>query len=122
MKTSLSIVVALLASLSFTGPVRAGHVPSIEVKIDGNAAQHVRPQLVLNDENKNVDMYLYDGRYLAEDAVAGSYTLTLVDEDYGTVLLVEGMTVKESGHHLMGNTRHIECAFHDGAIDCRNYY
>ncbi len=119
----MKFLIALALSLSTTS-LMASHVPAVEIKIDGTAARFVSPELVLGDA-EDLPPYFYDaGRklYLWEDATPGVYTLVLKDKDYGTELLTETLNVKASGHHLSGATRHIDCSFHDGAIDCRHYY
>ena len=123
MKNQLWSLAFVLVTGSYGSQLLASHVPSIEVKIDGNAERFVKPELVFNDAATRVELYRYEDVYLAEDIVPGSYTLTLVDKDKGTVLLIESMSVKQqSSHHVSGNTRHIDCSWRNGAIVCANYY
>jgi len=115
---------SFLLSLAFglSSSAMASHLPSITVTIDGNAAKYVAPQLVSTSSANTIDFFVNDGVYLAEGVAAGAYTLTLVDEDKGDVLLVDQLTLTSTGsHHLKGGNRHVTCSFTNGEIVCLNH-
>lgn len=118
MKLIVRALVSVLLCMGFASQALAGPSPSIEVKIDGTAAHLVNVELIHQEVAAQVMLCEDRGSYFAE-ALPGSYTLTLSDKDYGTVLLVESMTISAEGE---GASRHINCSHHDGSIACRNYF